>query len=133
MVTCYLGIGSNLGDRRKTIKSAVKKINSLKDTTIIKISRIIETDPVGGPAGQPKFLNAALKIHTSLSPYILLRKLKQIEKELGRKRSVRFGPRVIDLDILLYGNEAIDKKTLKIPHPRMLERDFVIRPLLQII
>ena len=133
MVTCYLGIGSNLGDRLKTIKSAVKKINTLKDTKVIKLSKIIETHPVGGPVGQPKFLNAALKISTVLPPRILLKELKNIEKNLGRKKSVRFGPRTIDLDILFYGNEIINSSNLKIPHPRIFERDFVIKPLLEII
>jgi len=133
MVTCYLGIGSNLGDRLKTIKSAVKKINTLKDTKVIKLSKIIETDPVGGPVGQPKFLNAALKISTVLPPRKLLKELKNIEKNLGRKQSVRFGPRAIDLDILFYGNEIINYSNLKIPHPRIFERDFVIKPLLEVI
>jgi dihydroneopterin aldolase/2-amino-4-hydroxy-6-hydroxymethyldihydropteridine diphosphokinase len=133
MATCYLGIGSNLGDRRKTIKLAVKEINNLKETKVIKLSGIIETKPVGGPVGQPKFLNAALKITTGLSPRILLKELKQIEKNLGRKKAVRFGPRIIDLDILFYGNEIIDSKNLKIPHPRIFKREFVTRPLLEVI
>jgi dihydroneopterin aldolase/2-amino-4-hydroxy-6-hydroxymethyldihydropteridine diphosphokinase len=133
MLTCYLGIGSNLGDRRKTIKLAVKEINNLKETKVIKLSRIIETEPVGGPVGQPKFLNAALKIKTGLSPRILLKELKQIEKNFGRKKAVRFGPRIIDLDILFYGSEIINSKNLNIPHPRIFEREFVTRPLLEVI
>lgn len=133
MVTCYLGIGSNLGDRQKFIRSAIKKIRTLKDTKIIKISRIIETEPIGGPAGQGKFLNAALKIKTNLSPSILLKKLKRIEKELGRTKTVRWGPRTIDLDILFYADKIIKRKALKVPHPKIFEREFVIRPLLEII
>jgi len=133
MVICYLGIGSNLGDRRKTIKLAVKEINDLKDTKVIRLSRIIETKPAGGPSGQAKFLNAALKIKTNLTAFTLLEKLKQIEKKLGRKKTVRFGPRTIDLDILFYGNKIINRKNLKIPHPRIFEREFVIKPLLQIL
>lgn len=133
MVTCYLGIGSNLGDRRINIKSAVEKIGKLKGARVIKLSKIIETSPVGGPAGQGKFLNAVLKIRTSLSPLTLLKKLKQIEKSLGRKKTVRFGPRTIDLDILFFGERIIDAKTLKVPHPRISEREFVLRPLLEVI
>lgn len=133
MIVCYLGIGSNLGDRKRNIMQAVKKINALKDTEVIKLSKIIETDAVGGPANQNKFLNAVLKIKTDLAPFVLLKKLKKIEKELGRTRAIRHGPRTIDLDILLYGNRIINRKNLIIPHPRMFERDFVIRPLLEVI
>lgn len=133
MTVCYLGIGSNLGNRRKNIKLALEKINALKDTIIIKSSRMIETSPVGGPSGQGKFLNAALKIKTKLPPLILLNRLKKIEKELGRTDTVRFGPRTIDLDILFYGDRLINKKSLIVPHPRMFERDFVMKPLSEII
>lgn len=133
MMTCYLGIGSNLGDRRKNISSAIKKIKALKDTKVIKVSRLIETEPVGGPAGQPKFLNGALKIKTNLPPLTLLKEIKKIEKELGRAKTVRYGPRVIDLDILLYADKIIKSKALTIPHPKMFIRDFVIRPLSEII
>lgn len=131
-VTCYLGIGSNLGNRRKNIKLALQKLKQLKGVKIIKLSRIIETLAVGG-APQRKFLNAALKIKTSLPALLLLKKLKIIEKELGRKNTVRYGPRPIDLDILFYGNKVIDKKKLKIPHPKVFEREFVRRPLLEVI
>jgi 2-amino-4-hydroxy-6-hydroxymethyldihydropteridine diphosphokinase len=133
MVTCYLGIGSNLGDRRKNIKLAIKEINALKNTKVIKASRIIETLPVGGPCGQAKFLNAALKIKTDILPLSLLKKLKTIEKKLGREPSVRNGPRTIDLDILFYADRIINTKALKIPHPRVFEREFVLRPLSQVI
>lgn len=128
-----MGIGSNLGDRQKNIKLAIKKINSLKDTKVIKISRIIETKPVGGPRKQGKFLNAALKIKTNLTPSVLLKKLKNIECELGRTKTVRYGPRPIDLDILFYGDKIINTKKLNVPHPKIFEREFVIKPLLEII
>ena len=100
---------------------------------MLKSSRIIQTKPLGGPRRQPEFLNAVLKIRTKLSALLLLKSLKAIEKELGRKKSVRFGPRVIDLDILLYGDKIIETKDLVVPHPRIFERDFVLRPLLEII
>lgn len=133
MVICYLGIGSNLGDRRKNIELAIRQIKALKDTKVIKLSRVIESEPQGGPGGQPKFLNACLKIKTNSSPSVLLKKLKQIEKNLGRKKSVRYGPRTIDLDILFYGDKIVNTKTLKVPHPRIFEREFVIKPLLEVI
>ena len=133
MVICYLGIGSNLGDRRINIKSAVKKVGELKETQIIKLSKIIETEPVGGPPGQPKFLNAVLKIRTSLLPLTLLKKLKQIEKYLGRKKTVHWGPRLIDLDILFFGNKIINSNNLHVPHPSIFEREFVLKPLLEVI
>jgi len=133
MAICYLGIGSNLGNRKKNINSAIKKIGALNKTKVIKLSKIIETEPVGGPGNQPKFLNAALKIQTELSPLKLLKNLKKIEKELGRTKTIRYGPRIIDLDILFYADKIINRKDLKIPHPKIFEREFVIRPLLEVI
>lgn len=133
MVTCYLGIGSNLGDRIINIKSAVKKVGELEETKVIKFSKVIQTSPVGGPSGQPKFLNAALKIRTNLAPFTLLKELKSIEKSLGRKKSVRWGPRVIDIDILFYANRIINNKNLQVPHPRISRRQFVLRPLMELV
>ena len=133
MVICYLGIGSNLGDRGKNIRSAIKKINSLKGTRVIKVSKMIETKPVGGPAKQPKFLNASLKINTAFSPLTLLNKLKKIEQELGRVKTVRYGARTIDLDILFYGDKVINTEKLTLPHPKIFQRRFVIEPLLEVL
>jgi len=133
MVICYLGIGSNLGDRRKNIKASVRKIGYLKGTKVVKLSRIIETDPQECLSGQGKFLNAVLKIETNFTPIVLLKKLKEIERELGRVHPVHCGPRTIDLDILLYGNRNIDRKDLKVPHPKMFKRDFVLRPLAEVV
>ena len=134
MPICYLGVGSNLGDRKINIKLALQKINRIRETRIIKVSKIIETKPVGGPLGQGKFLNACLKIKTSLPPIILLDNLKKIEKELGRPaRRIRYGPRTVDLDILFYQDKIVNRKDLKIPHPRVFERAFVVRPLLEIL
>lgn len=112
---------------------AVKNINSLKDTCVLRRSRIITSLPAGGPAGQRNYLNAALKIETNLSPGNLLKELKKIERVLGRTRSARFAPRVIDLDILLYADKVIHGKRLTIPHPRMFVRSFVIKPLSEVI
>ena len=133
MVICYLGVGSNLGNRRKNIKLAVKLLEALEDTDILKRSKIFETLPCGGPSGQPNFLNAALKIRTNFSPLGLLKTLKKIENEIGRVPAVRFGPRVIDLDILLYGDKIMNNRFLTVPHPRMFNRDFVIKPLIEVL
>ena len=133
MVICYLGVGSNLGNRRKNIKLAAKLIGALKDTKIIKASNLFESLPSGGPAGQLKYLNAALRISTILSPLSLLKKLKKIENEIGRIPTERFGARVMDLDILLYGDKRIRSRALTIPHPRMFNRDFVIKPLIEVL
>ncbi len=133
MNICYIGIGSNLGDKRRNIASAIKRIKALKNTRIIKVSKFIKTNPVGGPPAQDKFLNGALKIETGLLPLKLLAEIKQIEREIGRTKSVRNGPRIIDLDILLYANKIINTKKLVIPHPRMFGRDFVIKPLSEIL
>ncbi len=132
MALCYIGLGSNLGERRKNLTAAVSMIGRLKNTKVLKRSRIIETAAVGGPAGQPDFLNAAVRIETSLSPVALFRELKRIERSLGRKRTVRNGPRTIDLDLLLYQGKTVNRRNLVVPHPRMYVRDFVLRPLSEI-
>ncbi len=126
----YLGLGSNLGDRKKNIleAAALLKLNGIQ---ILKISSIIETDPVGYEK-QNKFLNAALKVSTCLAPEKLLELCKKCEKIIGRKKTFRFGPRKIDIDILLFGQKFVNKKKLKIPHPRMHKRSFVLRPLCEI-
>lgn len=132
MAVCYLGIGSNLGKRRDNILQALKQLKKTGEIKLEKRSRLYQTDPLGGPK-QNKFLNAAVKIRTSLKPLPLLKTLKKIEKDLGRKRGLRFGPRPIDLDILLYGSKIIRQDGLVIPHPRMFEREFVLKPLREII
>lgn len=133
MVVCYLGVGSNLGERRKNIKLAIKSVGALRDTKVIRKSGLFNTSPCGGPKGQPDYLNAALKIQTGLSPAILLKNLKNIEFKIGRTPGVQFGPRLIDLDILLYGDKIIRSRDLIVPHPRMFSRDFVIKPLLEVL
>ena len=125
---CYIGIGSNLGDRRKNIDAAIEKLRQVNEVEVKKVSSIYETEPVGGPK-QPDYLNAVMEIETTLGPRKLLAVLHEIEDHLGRKRSVKDGPRTIDLDMLTYGDEKIDEPDLKIPHPRMNEREFVLKPL----
>jgi len=131
MIEAFIGIGSNIGERQKNLKKAITYIDAHQKITVEKVSSFIDTLPVGGPP-QGNYLNGVIKIKTTLSPYDLLVFLQSIEKKLGRKRTVRFGPRTIDLDIILYGEERIDTPYLKVPHPRMQEREFVLKPLFEI-
>ncbi len=130
MATIFLGLGSNIGDREGYIRRAIKKLEE-NSVAVQKTSSIIETDPVGGPQ-QGKFLNAVIKADTDLPPKDLLTLLKNIEKQLGRQKTVVNGPREIDLDILLYDEINMQTPQLTIPHPRMLERAFVMDPLREI-
>ena len=129
---CYIGIGSNLGDRNKNIQDAIEKLRGTQGVEVKKISPIYETDPVGGPE-QPMYLNSVIEIETGLEPMQLLFATQQIEAQLGRKRTVKNGPRTIDLDILTYGDRKIHERDLQIPHPRMNEREFVLKPLRDIL
>lgn len=131
MVEAYLGIGSNLGHRKQNIHKALDYLREIKGLKVLKVSSLYESEAVGGPP-QGKFLNGAIKIKTKLPPLKLLKELKNIEKNLGRKKTLKNGPRIIDLDILLYGSKKIKTKSLTIPHPRMKEREFVILPLKEI-
>lgn len=128
MVTCYIGIGSNLGKRREYIDSAIKELRRSKFIKVNRISSIYETEPAS-IIPQDKFLNGVLEIETTLSPKDLLGELNKIEKKLGRVRVVKEGPRTIDLDILYYGDERIEEKGLVIPHPKIQEREFVLKGL----
>ncbi len=130
MSIAYIALGSNLGDRVSCITRAVAALQE-KGVSVLKQSTIIETDPVGGPP-QDKFLNAVVKVSTELSPLELFLVCQSVEKQLGRVRDVANGPRTIDLDILLYDRLVIDTPQLKIPHPRMFERAFVLEPLREI-
>lgn len=130
MATAYLAIGSNLGNRHDYIGRALRMLEE-DGVKILKCSSIIETDPVGGPA-QGKFLNAVLEVTTHLSPEDLLHVCQSIENKLDRVRTVKNGPRTIDLDILLYDELVVQSPLLTIPHPRMWLRDFVTQPLLEI-
>lgn len=125
---CYIGVGSNLGDRHKNIKEAIEKLQEVEDIKVKRVSSIYETEPVGGPR-QPRYLNGVIEIETDMEPRQLLFAAQKIEKQLGRKRIQKDGPRTIDLDILTYGDRKIDEPDLKIPHPRMHEREFVLKPL----
>jgi 2-amino-4-hydroxy-6-hydroxymethyldihydropteridine diphosphokinase len=131
-VTAYIALGSNLGDRRAMLDEAIASLRLQPGIEVTRVSSYHETDPVGGPAGQGKYLNAAAELHTSLSPIQLLRTLQAIETQLGRVRAERFGPRTIDLDVLLFGARTVQSDDLIVPHPRMQERLFVLEPLVEI-
>ncbi|MBT2575078.1 2-amino-4-hydroxy-6-hydroxymethyldihydropteridine diphosphokinase [Bacillus sp. ISL-51] len=129
--TAYIGLGSNIGDRERYLRQAVAMLGQHQRVTVTKVSSIYETDPVGYK-DQDQFLNMAVEIKTSLSPFELLDLTQSIEAELGRTREVRWGPRTADLDILLYNRENIETEQLIVPHPRMYERLFVLAPLKEI-
>jgi len=124
-----LALGSNLGQRMDNLDQALKHLAS--EISILKLSSVYETPP-WGVTEQPRFFNQVVKGTTSLPPHALLDFLKKIERRMGRVETVRFGPRVIDLDILLYGERIINTPRLQIPHPRMYERAFVLVPLAEI-
>ncbi len=130
MAIVYLGLGSNLGDREKNLRQALVELEAA-GIALEKFSTFIETEPVGGPP-QGKFLNAALKARTTLTPEALLQQIKEIEKKMGRTDTGRCGPRPIDIDILLYDRLSLATPQLTIPHPRMHERAFVLAPLKEI-
>lgn len=131
MATAYLGLGSNLGDRLATLQRAVELLGARPGLQVVASSRVWETDPVGGPP-QPDYLNAVLRVRTDLEPLELLAACQHVEAALGRVRDVRWGPRTIDVDLLLYDDRQIDEPTLTVPHPRMLQRGFVLLPLLEL-
>jgi len=129
--TAYIGLGSNLGDREASLWRAIEAVDS-SSTWLKRVSRFRDTEPVG-IENQPRFLNAAMEVETVLSARELLESLLEIERRLGRVREgPRYGPRLIDLDLLLYGEESIDEYGLKVPHPRLHERRFVLEPLVEI-
>ena len=128
----YIGFGSNIGDRLVHIQNAIHTLSKTEEITLQKISSIYTTDPVGYEA-QAQFLNGVVAIQTSLSPLALLHTLKHIEAAIGRKHRIRWGPREIDLDILIYGNLCLQTEKLVIPHPEMHLRGFVLVPLAEIM
>jgi 2-amino-4-hydroxy-6-hydroxymethyldihydropteridine diphosphokinase len=131
-VTAYIALGANLGDRAANIAAALEKLQQTPQVKLTKVSTLIENSAVGGPPDSPPFLNAAAQIITSLSARAVLDRLLEIEKEIGRIRREKWGPRSIDLDLLLFGDEIIDEPGLTVPHPLMHQRGFVLEPLAQI-
>lgn len=129
----FIGIGSNLGDRRENYREAFDKIGALPDTRIVKASSVYESEPLGDATTW--FVNAVIEIETEFTPEQLLKQLLAIETAMGRKRvkGKKWGSRIIDLDILLFGKEIIDKRNLKIPHPQIQNRKFVLIPLSELV
>lgn len=129
MAQIYLALGSNLGDRLQNLRDAVEQLSP--QVRVTKISGVYDTAP-WGVIEQPRFLNLVLAGETELAPIQVLRLLKEIERAMGRQETVRYGPRVIDLDVLLYDDVIFENEVLQIPHPRMHERRFVLEPLAEI-
>jgi 2-amino-4-hydroxy-6-hydroxymethyldihydropteridine diphosphokinase len=129
-VRAFVGLGSNVGDREQTLRRAIDELGRLRETEVRSVSSFRDTAPVGY-LDQPRFLNGAVELETGLSVRELLDELLRIERDLGRDRShaPRQGPRTVDLDLLLYGDERIDEPGLEVPHPRLHERAFVLEPL----
>lgn len=132
LVPCAVALGSNLGDRRAHLDQAVVEIARLPGVHFLSRSTWHETEPVGGPAGQARYLNGAVLLETSLPARELMKGLLAIEQAHGRTRVARNGPRTLDLDLLLYGSEKIREPGLEVPHPRVEEREFVLAPLAEI-
>ena len=132
MTRAYVGLGANLGDRAAMLRAALEQLADEPGIELVSVSTFRETDPVG-IVDQPSFLNAAAAVETELSARDLLDRLLAVERRLGRTRGgPRFGPRTIDLDLLLYGNEEIDEPGLAVPHPRFHERRFALEPVAEL-
>ncbi len=129
---CLIGVGSNLGDRGAVIHAAIEQLAQTPGITNVVLSSLHETAPVGGPAGQSPFLNAAITLESALAPLDTLAVLRQVEQQSGRERHIRWGARTLDLDLLLYGEAEFDDPALSVPHPRMSFRRFVLAPAVEI-
>jgi 2-amino-4-hydroxy-6-hydroxymethyldihydropteridine diphosphokinase len=127
----YVGLGANLGERESTLARAVKLLGEADGVEVVGVSELRETNPVG-VVDQPPFLNGAVTVDTTLPPRALLDLLLEIERSLGRVREERWGPRIVDLDLLVYGDEVIDEPGLGVPHPRLHERRFALEPLAEL-
>lgn len=128
MNTAYIGVGSNLGDRLGNLRKAKRLLSEKPGFEEIRTSPFYETEPVGGPADSPKYLNGVWEIKTGLSPAEMLEALRDIENTFGRTREYADAPRTLDLDLLVWGDMVLDEGDLKLPHPRMHERFFVMKP-----
>jgi len=132
MPRAYVGLGANLGDREGSLRAALAALGATEGIEVVAVSTLRETDPVDY-LDQPRFLNAAAALDTTLAPRALLDALLEVERSLGRTREgPRFGPRTIDLDLLLYGEESFDEPGLTLPHPRLHDRAFVLEPLAEL-
>jgi 2-amino-4-hydroxy-6-hydroxymethyldihydropteridine diphosphokinase len=130
--TAYLGFGSNLGNRLAFLRGGRDTLVNKAGVELVQTSGVYETEAIGGPPDNPSFLNTVLKIQTSLDPHQLLKSCQMVEDEFGRSRPVRWAPRTLDIDILIYNDLMICEEQLTIPHPGLQERAFVLAPLLEI-
>jgi len=130
-VRAFIGLGSNLGDREASLRQALEHLAQTPETTVVRASSLYDTEPVG-VEDQPHFLNAVAQLETQLTPRQLLWNLMLIERRLGRVRSQRWGPRTIDLDLLLFDDMIIEEDDLQLPHPEMTKRSFVLVPLVEL-
>jgi 2-amino-4-hydroxy-6-hydroxymethyldihydropteridine diphosphokinase len=131
VTVAYVGLGANVGPREVTLLRAVELLGEADGVDVLAVSQLRETEPVG-VVDQPAFLNGAVQIETTLEPRALLELLLRIERELGRVREERWGPRTVDLDLLVYGDETVDEPGLRVPHPRLHERRFALEPLAEL-
>jgi 2-amino-4-hydroxy-6-hydroxymethyldihydropteridine diphosphokinase len=131
MPRAYVGLGANLGNREEMLRRAISLLTAAEGVEVLSVSELRETDPVG-VVDQPVFLNGAAAVDTTLSARELLDTLLAIERSLGRVRAERWGPRTIDLDLLLYGDEIVDEPGLRVPHPHLHERRFALEPLAEL-
>lgn len=133
MERVFVGLGSNLGDREGTLRAAVGRLRRLRETKVVRVSTLRDTAPVGY-VDQPRFLNGVVELETALAPRALLAELLELERVFGRDRATvpAQGPRTLDLDLLLYGQDRIDEPRLRVPHPRIHERRFVLVPLAEL-
>ncbi len=129
--TAYIGIGSNLGDRRANIEESIQRLTSIPGIDLAAVSDLYETEPVGN-ISQGWFLNLVIAVQTRLTSLKLFRWMQRVEQDMGRQRTTRWGPRQIDLDLLIYEDQCLETAELTIPHPRMHDRRFVLEPLCQI-
>lgn len=131
MIGCYIGLGSNLDDPATQLRSALERIKEIPQSTLVECSGFYSSAPVG-PGEQPDYVNAVASLDTELAPEALLDALQAIENLHGRERTLRWGARTLDLDILLYGTQQLSTPRLNVPHPRMAERNFVLEPLAEL-
>ena len=131
-IPAFVGLGSNLDGPAEQVRRALEALASVNGSRLAAVSRLYRSDPVG-PPGQPDYVNAVAKLETRLAPGRLLDELQRIERRQGRVRGERWGPRTLDLDLLLYGDRTIDEPRLRVPHPRLAERSFVLLPLAELL
>ena len=133
MARCLIALGANLGEPAATVRAALQQLAQQPGVTQVVASALYQTAPVGGPAGQAVYVNAAARFETDLSPQAVLALLQSLEQQFGRARRETWGPRTLDLDLLLYGDAVVDEPGLRVPHPHLQERAFALIPLLDVL